>query len=57
MAKKKDARLGTLWHPVDASPDEIARAILTTPPPKKWRYERGEKKPSPPKQPSAERPD
>ena len=41
MAKKKDARLGTLWHPVDASPNEIAGATLTTPPPKQWRYERG----------------
>ena len=38
--KKKDARTGTLWQPVDATPDEIARACLTTPPPKQWEYEK-----------------
>ena len=45
--KKKDARVGTLWQPVDATPDEIARACLTTPPPKQWEYEKKEAASSP----------
>ena len=45
--KKKNARIGTLWQPVDATPDEIARACLTTPPPKQWEYEKKKAAPSP----------
>ena len=41
--KNQDARTGTLWHPVNASPDEIARACLTTPPPERWQYEQTHK--------------
>lgn len=25
-------------EPIDASPEEIARAVLNTPPPKRWKY-------------------
>ena len=38
--KKKDARTGTLWQPVNATPEEIALACLTTPAPQQWEYEK-----------------
>jgi hypothetical protein len=42
MAKKqtkgKDARTGTLWEPVDATPEQIALACMKGPPKKEWEY-------------------
>ncbi len=34
----KDARTGTLWEPVDMTPEQIARACMQGPPKKKWDY-------------------
>ena len=41
MAKtpEKDKRLGTLWDPVDASPEGIARACMQGPPKEQWDYQ------------------
>ena len=38
---EKDARYGTLWEPVDLTPEEIARACMQGPPKKRWNYLRG----------------
>jgi hypothetical protein len=38
---EKDARYGTLWEPVDLTPEEIARACMQGPPKKRWDYLRG----------------
>ena len=41
MAKKqqtRDKRIGTLWEPVEASPEEIAKACIEGPPKAKWDY-------------------
>ena len=34
----KDKRIGTLWEPVEASPEEIARACMQGPPKETWDY-------------------
>lgn len=34
----KDTRTGTLWEPVEASPEEIAKACMEGPPKAKWDY-------------------
>ena len=47
MAKAKDKRIGTLWDPVDASPEEIARACMQGPPKEKWDYQTKETEPEP----------
>ena len=42
--KVKDKRIGKLWEPVEASPEEIARACMEGPPKERWDYlEKGEK--------------
>ena len=35
----KDKRIGTLWDPVNASPEEIARACMQGPPKERWDYQ------------------
>lgn len=40
----KDKRIGKLWEPVEASPEEIARACMEGPPKERWDYlEKGAK--------------
>ncbi len=42
MAKREplaDKRIGTLWDPVDASPEEIALACMQGPPKETWDYQ------------------
>ena len=34
----KDKRMGSLWEPVEASPEEIAKACMEGPPKEKWDY-------------------
>ena len=34
----KDKRMGKLWEPVEASPEEIARACMEGPPKERWDY-------------------
>ena len=36
--KVKDKRMGKLWEPVEASPEEIARACMEGPPKERWDY-------------------
>ena len=36
----KDKRIGTLWEPVEASPEEIARVCMEGPPKKPFDYEK-----------------
>ncbi len=45
MAATKDKRIGTLWDPVDASPEDIARACMQGPPKEKWDYQNKESEP------------
>ncbi len=41
-----DQRVGTLWEPVEATPEQIALACMQEPPKKKWDYlSKGEKPP------------
>ena len=42
--KVKDKRMGKLWEPVEASPEEIAKACMEGPPKERWDYlEKGRK--------------
>ena len=43
---EKDPRTGTLWDPVDAPPEEIARACMQGPPKEDWDYLRKGKEPA-----------
>ena len=38
---EKDRRTGTLWEPVDLTPEQIALACMQGPPKKKWEYLKG----------------
>ena len=41
----KDRRMGSLWEPVEASPEEIAKACMEGPPKERWDYLKGKEKP------------
>ena len=48
MASKKqgkDRRIGSLWEPVEASPEQIAEACMQGPPKETWDYLTKGKKP------------
>ena len=36
--RNRDRRVGTIWDPIDLSPEEIARACMQGPPKKEWDY-------------------
>ncbi len=36
--RKPDKRMGSLWEPVEATPEEIARACMQGPPKETWDY-------------------
>ena len=41
----EDKRIGTLWEPVDATPEEIAQACMQGPPKRKWDFKSKKKEP------------
>ena len=36
--RKQDKRIGSIWEPVEATPEEIALACMQWPPKEQWDY-------------------